>query len=96
MDWKKLDNFASMQKKLLNRAVKLCESGGHVLYITCSLLKAENENIIADVLTNNPDCMEIRINLRGHSFRKGKPYGLYILPSSAWLDGFYCALIFKK
>ncbi len=96
MDWKKLDNFASMQKKLLNRAVNLCKPGGHVLYITCSLLKTENENIIADVLTNNPDCMEIRTNLRGHSFRKGKPYGLYILPSSAWLDGFYCSLILKR
>lgn len=96
MDWKKLDNLASMQKKLLNRAVNLCEPGGHVLYITCSLLKLENENIVADVLANNPDCMEIRTELRGHSFRKGKPYGLYILPSSAWLDGFYCALIFKR
>ena len=96
MDWKKLDGFASMQKKLLDRAINLCVSGGYVLYITCSLLKPENENVVADVLAKHDDCIEIPIDLRGQAFHRGRPYGLYIWPSSAWLDGFYCALILKR
>ena len=96
MDWKKLDGFASMQRKLLDRAVNLSVSGGYVLYITCSLLKPENENVVADVLAKHNDCVEIPIDLRGQAFRRGRPYGLYIWPSNAWLDGFYCALILKR
>ena len=98
LDWKKLDALVITQKKLLERALTLCKSGGHVLYITCSLLKQENENVIAEVLANHSDCTEIStlIDLKGNVFRRGKPYGLYILPLNSWLDGFYCSLIMKR
>ena len=98
LDWKKFDSLVITQKNLLERALNLCGSGGHVLYITCSLLKQENENVIAEVLANHSDCVEVSnlIDLNGNAFRKGKPYGLYILPSNSWLDGFYCSLIMKR
>lgn len=98
LDWKKLDTFAIIQKKLLERAINLCSSGGHVLYITCSLLKHENENVIAEVLASHSECTEISslIDMKGNAFRRGKPYGLYILPCNSWLDGFYCSLIMKR
>ena len=98
LDWKKLDALVITQKKLLERALTLCKSGGHVLYITCSLLKQENENVIAEVLANHSDCTEIStlIDLKGNTFRRGKPYGVYILPLNSWLDGFYCSLIMKR
>ena len=98
LSWDKFDATVSTQKKLLHRAVSLCESGGYILYITCSLLKQENENVVAEVLTANPECAEVSslVDWRGEMFRRGKPYGIYILPGNAWLDGFYCSLILKR
>ena len=98
LDWKKLDALVMTQKKLLERAVKLCVPGGYVLYITCSLLKQENENVIAEVLASCPECAEVSglIDWKGSAFHKGKPYGVYIWPCEAWLDGFYCSLILKR
>ncbi|MBR0151381.1 MAG: RsmB/NOP family class I SAM-dependent RNA methyltransferase [Synergistaceae bacterium] len=98
LDWKKFDSLVETQKKLLARAVKLCKPGGHILYITCSLLKQENESVIAEVIASHPECAEISglVGWQGDMFRKGKPYGIYILPCDSWLDGFYCSLILKK
>ena len=99
LDWKKFDNIVLMQKKLLERAINLCESGGNILYITCSLLKQENENVIAEVLSQHSDCTEISSLIDWSDkkiFHRGKPYGIYIWPASSWLDGFYCSLILKK
>ncbi len=98
LNWEKFDKIVIMQKKLLDRAVKLCKPGGYVLYITCSLLKQENENVIAEALFNNKDCVEVSelMNFKNEPFHKGKPYGFYIWPSTNWLDGFYLSLIMKK
>lgn len=98
LDWKKLDSLVITQKKLLARAVGLCKPGGHVLYITCSLFKQENESVIAEILSGHPECAEISglIEWRGEFLRRGKPYGWYILPGNSWLDGFYCSLILKR
>ncbi|MBQ3585889.1 MAG: hypothetical protein II964_04145, partial [Synergistaceae bacterium] len=92
------DSIVATQKKLLERAVTLCKPGGYVLYITCSLLKQENENIIAETLSAHSECAEVStlIEWRGEVFRRGKPYGIYILPGNSWLDGFYCSLILKR
>ena len=101
LDWKKFDATVSTQKRLLHRAVSLCESGGYILYITCSLLKQENENVVAEILSSNPECAEVSSlldwpNKNGECFKRGKPYGIYILPANSWLDGFYCSLILKR
>lgn len=101
LDWKKFDATVSTQKRLLHRAVSLCESGGYILYITCSLLKQENENVVAEILSANPECAEVSSlvdwpNKNGECFKRGKPYGIYILPGNSWLDGFYCSLILKR
>ena len=98
LDWAKLDGLAGLQVKLLDHAVNICEPGGYVLYITCSLLKHENENITAQILVKHPDCADVSslIGWKGSMFRKGKPYGMYIWPRNSWLDGFYCALILRR
>ena len=98
LDWKKFDAITATQKKLLERAVTLCKPGGNVLYITCSLLRQENENVVAEILTAHPECAEISsmFDLHGAAFKRGRPYGLYIMPCNAWLDGFYCSLIMKR
>ena len=98
LDWEKFDRTTAMQKRLLNRAVTMCRKGGYILYITCSLFKQENENVIAEILSANSECTEVSglIDWKGNIFRRGKPYGIYIMPSNSWTDGFYCSLILKR
>ena len=98
LDWQKFDALTGIQTKLLEHSVSVCKEGGYVLYITCSLLKPENESVVAQVLANHPECTDVStlIGWKGSMFRRGKPYGAYILPYNSWLDGFYCALILRR
>ena len=98
LDWQKFDGLTGIQAKLLDHAVNICKEGGYVLYITCSLLKPENESVVAQVLAGHPECTDVSglIGWKGSMYRRGKPYGTYILPYNSWLDGFYCALILRR
>ncbi len=40
------------QKLLINKAMKLLKKGGELVYSTCSILKEENEDIVAEALKN--------------------------------------------
>jgi len=92
----KLDSLASLQINLLRRAVSLLAPGGIVVYSTCSLLKNENENVVAQVISENADLVDMSFPFSGALFRKGRPWGTYVWPELPWLDGFYMAVIMKK
>jgi len=92
----KLDSLASLQINLLKRAVSLLAPGGIVVYSTCSLLKNENENVVAQVLSEEPGLVELSFPFSGTVFRKGRPWGTYMWPELPWIDGFYMAVIMKK
>ncbi len=47
-----IDKSIQRQKKLLKKATQIIKDGGEIIYSTCSILKAENENIISEILTN--------------------------------------------
>ncbi len=42
--------IAQLQYELLKAAIKLAKPGGRILYTTCTLLKEENEDVIAKIL----------------------------------------------
>lgn len=44
-DKKKINEYATLQKKIVSNAVKQLQPGGHLLYITCSVFKKENEEM---------------------------------------------------
>ncbi len=47
---KKLDDYASLQKKIAINAIKHLSKGGYFLYITCSVFKQENEEAVQFIL----------------------------------------------
>jgi len=49
-----LQGLIATQKGLLAEAADLLKIGGRLLYATCSVLAAENEEVIADFLRHNP------------------------------------------
>ena len=43
-------DFAAKQRTILDRAFELCAPGGVVVYATCTVLRAENQDVVASVL----------------------------------------------
>ena len=64
---------------LLRNAAKLVKKGGRILYSTCTIRKAENEEIVKAFLTENKNA----VLKYEHTF----------LPHKETADGFYTALI---
>ena len=49
-DKKKIDEYASIQKKIVSKAVRHLNQDGYLLYITCSVFKKENEENVRYLL----------------------------------------------
>jgi 16S rRNA (cytosine967-C5)-methyltransferase len=49
-----LEGYAAIQKTILQNTAPAVKKGGRLIYCTCSLLPAENEDVIRHFLMNNP------------------------------------------
>ncbi|MDE0451005.1 MAG: 16S rRNA (cytosine(967)-C(5))-methyltransferase RsmB [Gammaproteobacteria bacterium] len=87
-----LARMAEQQRALLEGVWPTLSSGGTLLYCTCSILPAENQDVVAGFLRQTPDAnaREIRANWG----RDAGP-GRLLLPSRNGADGFFFALIDK-
>lgn len=90
--------LAKLQKKMLEVLWITLEPGGRLLYVTCSVLGAENEAVIDNFLSLHDDAVENRV-LQNNNIRDlmiGRSRGFQILPGISGLDGFYFACLDKK
>jgi 16S rRNA (cytosine967-C5)-methyltransferase len=89
--------LARLQSKMLDALWPLLAPGGRLLYVTCSVLAAENDNVVAGFLASNDDAKEDQV-LQDYNIRdlmRDKACGQQILPGTAELDGFYFAGLVK-
>ena len=85
-----IKKFVLKQKTLLKAAWEVLKVRGKLLYVTCSVLAAENEEVAADFLYSHKDAKEIVIT--GGCARK---FGRQLLPRINEHDGFYYCLFEK-
>jgi 16S rRNA (cytosine967-C5)-methyltransferase len=88
--------LAKLQRRLLLHGGSMLRPGGYLLYCTCSLLREENEESLAEALKGDPTLVEVPL---GESFpfvHPGRRWGRYAYPSTPWNDGFYSALLMKR
>lgn len=88
--------LSRIQAQALRSLWPLLRPGGRLLYATCSLLSAENQDIISDFLTTDASVREVKIDADwGHALIHGRQ----ILPGAhhrhANSDGFFYALLEK-
>ncbi|MAM69975.1 MAG: 16S rRNA (cytosine(967)-C(5))-methyltransferase [Gammaproteobacteria bacterium] len=87
-----IEKLKVLQQAMLLECWPLLKPGGKLLYTSCSLLQAENNQQIQAFLHNTPDAAELDINLAwGHKLNHGRQ----LFPSPGAHDGFYYALLQK-
>jgi 16S rRNA (cytosine967-C5)-methyltransferase len=81
-DFNEFNNLPDIQFKILSNAKNYLKSGGKIMYSTCTLRKAENDDIIDKFLSENSDF--------------SLEYSHTFMPHKDNTDGFYCALLVKN
>ena len=92
-----IGGLADLQAGMLEALWPLLKQGGRLLYVTCSVLAAENDAVVGRFLDSTPDAREEDV-LQNNNIRdlmRDKACGRQILPGTAGLDGFYYAGIKK-
>lgn len=84
--------LADRQQTLLAGLWPLLRPGGRLLYATCSVLRQENEQVVAAFLTAHPEAREHWIVA---DWGRALAHGRQILPGEAGMDGFYYAVLVK-
>ncbi len=89
-----LEKLPNIQKNILDISKNYVNRGGALVYSTCTLSKAENEEVVEAFLAENADFV-------GEPFLQefGKPFGRYcatILPRHFNSDGFFIAKFKRK
>jgi len=89
--------LAALQKSILSGLWKLLRPGGRLLYVTCSVLREENDAVIQHFLQEQDDGVEDRV-LHAYNIRDlmvEKAPGFQVLPGKEDMDGFYFACLEK-
>ena len=92
-----IDELTAKQRAILTRAAKLVKPGGRLVYATCSLLSAENEQIADAFLAAHPDyrLLDASEILAQQQVALATGQYLRLLPHLHQTDGFFAA-VFEK
>ena len=83
----------ALQKEILNNMWQQLKVGGTMLYITCSILKVENEQQMVSFFAEHADATEVKIDAE---WGIEQIHGRQLFPESDRGDGFYYCLIQKN
>jgi 16S rRNA (cytosine967-C5)-methyltransferase len=86
------------QLRLLRAMWPVLAVGGRLLYATCSVLRAENEQVVTEFLGGEPGAAPVPIpqSFGPPGVRMARDAGMQILPGEAGMDGFYYACMEKR
>jgi len=91
-----IDRLAALQGAILERFAPLVAPGGRLIYATCSILRAENEEVVEGFLANHPD-FKVRPLSKCLGLKKADRCSdgtyLRIFPDVQDTDGFFAAVI---
>lgn len=99
--WRPIDLAALVdtQKRILAAAATLVKPGGRLVYATCSLLREENDEVVAAFLVTHPQFVAVsaaEILARRHVPLVTNEGALRLDPASHGTDGFYAIALERR
>ena len=93
-----IDKLPALQGRLLKSVWELLAPGGRLVYVTCTVTRSENRDVIAAFLSDNPGAGILAAEAweGWPGFGEADEFGRQILPGEAGSDGFYYAALTKQ
>jgi len=93
-----IDKLPGLQGRLLNAAWELLVPGGRLVYVTCTVTRSENRDVIAAFVKSHPGASIVPPEAweGWPGFGEADEFGRQILPGEAGADGFYYAALTKQ
>ena len=88
-----IDALVAQQRHILAALWPLLAPGGRLVYVTCSLLRSENEDVIHGFLADHADATSSPLQL---PIGQAATTGWQILPGDGDLDGMYYAVLERR
>jgi 16S rRNA (cytosine967-C5)-methyltransferase len=92
-----IDKLPALQFRLLKASWNLLKPGGRLVYVTCTVTRSENHDVIAAFLAETPAAAVLPVeSWQGWpGLGEADEFGRQILPGEAGADGFYYAALIK-
>ena len=93
-----IDKLPVLQGRLLKATWDLLAPGGRLVYVTCTVTRSENRDVIAAFLKSHPAASIVPPDTweGWPGFGEADEFGRQILPGEAGADGFYYAALTKQ
>lgn len=88
-----IDALVAQQSRILAACWNTLAPGGRLLYVTCSLLRQENEGVVGNFVASQDDATIVPFTL---PVGQAAAVGWQILPGDGDLDGMYYALLERR
>lgn len=89
-----IDKYSNLQYEILNYYSKLLKNNGKLIYVTCSIFKKENNEVIERFLNENKNFKLQRIDLKKIDIKNNGEITIY--PDDFDSDGFFISLLIKQ
>jgi 16S rRNA (cytosine967-C5)-methyltransferase len=91
LDPAEVDSFPPRQREILERYARLVKPGGRLVYATCSINRAENEDVRTGFLAAHPEFKPAQVLPESAGLGAGAE--VQLLPHRHGTDGFYIAAL---
>ena len=93
-----LAQLVAKQRAILAAAAQLVKPGGRLVYATCSVLREENEEVVASFLTAHPEFHPLHcgklLAAQGIAVDTGENF--VVTPNAQGMDGFFAAALERR
>lgn len=90
-----IDHLKDIQKDILGSVADLVKPGGYLTYSTCTIVREENQGVVADFLEKHPNFEQVNVPIDlPLEKRHGQP-ALQLYPSDYGSDGFFIASLHR-
>ncbi|MGX7042196.1 16S rRNA (cytosine(967)-C(5))-methyltransferase RsmB [Leuconostoc holzapfelii] len=91
-----VQNLARLQGEILDSVSQKVAENGMIVYSTCTILRQENDDVVAQFLANHPE-FELVKTVTSHQLKPDRHEAvLHIYPNDYHTDGFFVATMKKK